>query len=105
MLLGEHDTTKASSSALSGVENLSLIIGKEDLALALFRHFGSIKSLSRASIHQLLQFLPRRKAETLVAARSMSPIAQTEHALSNVFISPESVYKSGSAMKLLSQEG
>ena len=92
------------SSALSGVEHLSLIIGKEDLALALVRHFGSIKALSRASIQQLLQFLPRRKAETLVAALSMSTIAESEHALSNVFDSPESVYKACSDMKLLNQE-
>jgi tartrate dehydratase beta subunit/fumarate hydratase class I family protein len=40
------------SSALSGVEHLTLIVGKEDLALTLVRHFGSIKALSRASIQQ-----------------------------------------------------
>src|SRR5258708_1070018 len=92
------------SSALSGVEHLTLIIGKEDLALALVRHFGSIKALSRASIQQLLQFLPRRKAETVVAALSMSTIAESEHALSNAFDSPESVYKACSDMKLFNQE-
>ena len=65
------------SSALSGVEHLTLILGKEDLALAMVRHFGSIKALSRASIQQLIQFLPRRKAEALVAALSMSRIAES----------------------------
>ena len=70
-----------------------MLVGKEDLALALVRHFGSIKALSRASIQQLLQFLPRRKAETLVAALSMSTIAESEHARSEAFDSPESVYR------------
>ena len=81
------------SSALSGVEHLTLIVGKEDLALALIRHFGSIKALSRASFQQLHQFLPRRKAEALMAALSMSTIAESEHARSDVFSSPESVYR------------
>ena len=92
------------SSALSGVEHLTLILGKEDLALALVRHFGSIKALSRASLQQLLQFLPRRKAETLVAALSMSTIAESEHARSEAFDSPESVYRACVDMKLFNQE-
>src|ERR1700745_2231099 len=92
------------SSALSGVEHLTLILGKEDLALVLVRHFGSIKALSRASIQQLIQFLPRRKAETLVAALSMSTIAESEHARSEAFDSPESVYSACADMKLFNQE-
>jgi DNA repair protein RadC len=92
------------SSALSGVEHLTLILGKEDLALALVRHFGSIKALSRASLQQLLQFLPRRKAETLVAALSMSTIAESEHARREVFDSPDSVYRACVDMKLFNQE-
>jgi DNA repair protein RadC len=92
------------SSALSGVEHLTLILGKEDLALVLVRHFGSIKALSRASIQQLIQFLPRRKAETLVAALSMSTIAESEHARSEAFDSPESVYCACADMKLFNQE-
>jgi DNA repair protein RadC len=92
------------SSALSGVEHLTLIVGEEDLALALVRHFGSIKALSRASIQQLLQFLPRRKAETLIAALSMSTIAESEHARSEAFDSPKSVYSACADMKLFNQE-
>jgi DNA repair protein RadC len=92
------------SSALSGVEHLTLILGKEDLALAMVRHFGSIKALSRASLQQLLQFLPRRKAETLIAALSMSAIAESEHARSGVFDSPDAVYNACVDMKLLNQE-
>jgi hypothetical protein len=37
------------SSALSGVEHLTLLVGKQAIAAALIRHFGSIKALSRAS--------------------------------------------------------
>jgi DNA repair protein RadC len=92
------------SSALSGVEHLTLILGKEDLALAMVRHFGSIKALCRASLQQLLQFLPRRKAETLIAALSMSAIAESEHARSGVFDSPDAVYNACVDMKLLNQE-
>jgi hypothetical protein len=51
-------------------------------ALALIRHFGSLKALSRASFQELRQFLPRRQAESVVAALSMSVIAETEHARS-----------------------
>jgi DNA repair protein RadC len=92
------------SSALSAVEYLTLIVRKEDLALALVHHFGSIKALSRASIQQLLQFLSRRKAETLVAALWMSTIAESEHARSGVFDSPDSVYSGCADMKLFNQE-
>jgi DNA repair protein RadC len=92
------------SSALSGVEHLTLIVGKDELALGLVRHFGSIKALSRASVQQLLKFLPRRKAETLVAALSMSAIAESEHARSEAFDSPDAVYNACVDMKLLNQE-
>jgi DNA repair protein RadC len=90
------------SSALSGVEHLTLLVGKEDPAL--IRHFGSIKALSRASFQQLRAFLPQRKAEPLMAAFSVSMIAESEHARSNVFDSPESVYKACADMKLFNQE-
>jgi DNA repair protein RadC len=95
--------TRYGSSALSGLEHLTLIVGKEELALALVCHFGSIKALARASIQQLLQFLPRRKAETLVAALSMS-IAESEHARSEAFDSPESVYRACADLRLFNQE-
>jgi hypothetical protein len=37
------------SSALSGVEYLTLLVRKESVPLALTRHFGSLKALARAS--------------------------------------------------------
>jgi DNA repair protein RadC len=81
-----------------------LLVGKEDLALALIRHFGSIKALSRASFQQLRQFLPQRKAEAVMAAFSVSLIAESEHARSNVFDNPESVSLACADMKLFNQE-
>ena len=43
------------SSALSGVEHLRLLVGKDTYADALLRHFGSLKVLSRASFKELRQ--------------------------------------------------
>src|SRR3984957_13926857 len=66
------------SSAISGVEHLTLPVGKESLAIAQIRHFGSLKAMARASFQELQQFLPRRQAESVVAALSMPSIAETE---------------------------
>jgi DNA repair protein RadC len=92
------------SSALSGLEHLTLLVGNEEIASALIRHFGSIKALSRASLQQIRQFLPRRKAEAVVAAFSVSMIAESEHARSEAFDNPESVYRACADMKLFNQE-
>jgi DNA repair protein RadC len=92
------------SSALSGVEHLTLLVGKESVALALIRHFGSFTALSRASFQELRQFLPRRKAEAVATASSIFSIAETEHALSAQLDNPESIYKACADMKLLNQE-
>jgi DNA repair protein RadC len=92
------------SSALSGVEHLTLLVGKKSVALALIRHFGSIKGLARASFQELRQFLLRRQAESVVAALSMSVIAETEHARSEQLDYPESIYRACADMKLFNQE-
>ena len=92
------------SNALSGVEHLTLLVGKESIALALIRHFGSLKALSRASFLELRQFLPQEKAQAVIAALSMCAIAETEHALSEQLVNPESVYHACANMKLLNQE-
>jgi DNA repair protein RadC len=92
------------SAALSGVEHLTLLVGKESIARTLIRHFGSLKTLSRTSFQELRQFLPQRKAEAVMAAFSMCTIAESEHARSNVFDNPESVYRACADMKLFTQE-
>jgi DNA repair protein RadC len=60
--------------------------------------------MARASFQELRQFLPRRQAESVVAALSMSVIAETEHARSELLDNPESIYRACADMKLLSQE-
>ena len=92
------------SSALSGAEHLTLLVGRKSVALALIRHFGSLKGLARASFQELRQFLPRRQAESVVAALSISVIAETEHARSEQLDNPESIYRACADMKLFSQE-
>ena len=85
------------------MEHLTLL-GRKSVALALIRHFGSVKGLSRASFQELRQFLPRRQAESVVAALSMSVMAETEHARAEQLDNPESIYRSCADMKLFSQE-
>ena len=41
------------SSALSGVEHLRLLVGKDSAVDTLLRHFGSLKELERASFQEL----------------------------------------------------
>ena len=86
------------------MEHLTLLVGKKSVALALIRHFGSPKGLARASFQELRQFLPRRQAESVVAALSMSVIAETKHARSEQLDNPEAIYRACADMKLFSQE-
>ena len=66
------------STALSTVEHLTLLVAKESIALALMRHFGSLKALSPASLLELRQFVPQQKAEPIIAALSVSAIASPD---------------------------
>jgi hypothetical protein len=91
------------SPALSGVEHLTLLVGKESIALALIRHFGSLRALARASFQELRQFLPQRKAEAVAAALSIFALAETEHARSEQLDNPESIYRACIDMKLFNQ--
>jgi len=92
------------SSSLSGVEHLRLLVGKDSVADALLRHFGSLKALSRASFKELRQFLPKGKAEAVMAALSMSNVADVEHALSAPLINAEAIYRANLDMKGFHQE-
>jgi DNA repair protein RadC len=86
------------------VEHLTLLVGKASVALALIRHFGPLKALSRAFFQELRQFLPRTKAEAVIAALSMSTIAETEHDRAEQVDNPESIYRACADMQLLNQE-
>jgi DNA repair protein RadC len=92
------------SSALSGVEHLRLLVGKDSHVDALLRHFGSLKALSRASLQELRQFLPKGKAEAVMAALSISNVADAEHALSAPLNNPEAIFRANLDMKGLHQE-
>jgi DNA repair protein RadC len=92
------------SSSLSGVEHLRLLVGKDSVADALLRHFGSLKALSRASFRELRQFLTTRKAEAVMAGLSLSSIVDAEDALSAPLNTPAAVYLANSEMRSLRQE-
>jgi DNA repair protein RadC len=92
------------SSALSGIEHLRLLVGKDSIADALLRHFGSLKALSRASFKELRQFLPKGKAQAVMAALSISNVAEAEHALSAPLNNPEAIYRANLDMKGFHQE-
>jgi DNA repair protein RadC len=74
------------------------------MADALLRHFGSLKALSRASFKELRQFLPKGKAEAVMAALSISNVADAEHALSAPLNSAEAIYRASLDMKKFHQE-
>jgi RadC-like JAB domain-containing protein len=86
------------------VEHLRLLVGKDSIADALLRHFGFLKALSRASFKELRQFLPKAKAEAVMAALSMSNVADVEHALSAPLINAEAIYRANLDMKGFHQE-
>jgi DNA repair protein RadC len=92
------------TSSLSGVEHLRLLIGKDSIADALLRHFGSLKALSRASFRELRQFLTKRQAEAVMAGLSVADVAETEHALSIPLTDADAIYKANLDMKRLHQE-
>jgi DNA repair protein RadC len=92
------------TNALSVEEHLVLLVGKQSVATALIRHFGSIKALSRVTLVELRQFLPKRKAEAVMAALSITNIATAEEAAVGPMDSPERVYNLCLDMCSLNQE-
>jgi DNA repair protein RadC len=92
------------ANALSDVEHLSLLVGKEAVASRLLAHFGSLKALSRASGVEFRPFMTTRQAERLVAALAVSARAQTQDAFQEPFDSPETVYRSCLDMQAFQQE-
>ena len=81
------------TNALSVEEHLVLLVGKHSVASALIRHFGSVKALSKATLVELRQFLPKRKAEAVMAALSITNVATAEEAAGGPMDSPERAYK------------
>ena len=91
-------------NALSDVEHLSLLVGKEAVAARLLAHFGSLKALAKTSAVELRPFMTTRKAERLVAALAVSARAQAQDAFQERFDTPETVYRSCVDMQAFQQE-
>ncbi len=91
-------------NALSDVEHLGLLVGKETLAARLLAHFGSFKALAKVSAVELRAFMTIRQAERLVAALAVSARAQAQDAYQEPFDSPETVYRSCVDMQSFRQE-
>jgi DNA repair protein RadC len=91
-------------NALSDVEHLGLLVGKEMLAARLLAHFGSLKTLAKVSAVELRSFMTIRQAERLVAALAVSARVQTQDAYQEPFDSPETVYRSCIDMQSFRQE-
>jgi DNA repair protein RadC len=92
------------SSALSGVEHLRLLVGRDSAVDTLLGHFGSLKELERASFQELRQFLTRREAEAVIAGLSMWSVVDTEEALSCPLDKAEAVYRANLEMRCFRQE-
>jgi DNA repair protein RadC len=91
-------------NALSDIEHLGLLVGKETLAARLLNHFGSLKALTKASAVELGAFMTTRKAERLVAALAVSARAQVQNSFQEPFDNPETVYRSCLDMQAFQQE-
>jgi len=91
-------------NALSDVEHLGLLVGKETVAARLLKHFGSLKALTKASAVELGAFMTTHKAERLVAALAVSARAQAQNSFQEPFDSPETVYRSCLDMQAFQQE-
>jgi DNA repair protein RadC len=92
------------SSALSGVEHLRLLVGRDSGADSLLRHFGSLRALRRASFRELRQFVTRREAEAVIAGLAMASVVDAEEAWAGRLDRAEAVYRVNLEMRYLRQE-
>jgi DNA repair protein RadC len=91
-------------NALSDIEHLGLLVGKETLAARLLAHFGSLNSLAKASACELRSFMTKHKAERLVAALAVSARAHAANVFQEPFDTPETVFRSCLDMQAFQQE-
>jgi DNA repair protein RadC len=92
------------SEALDTTEHLGLILGSQKQADALLRHFGSLAVLVRASVQELLPFIPRSKALRLVSSLRMGAVALREERQSLVIDNPLAIAELCSEMRFLDRE-
>jgi DNA repair protein RadC len=92
------------SEALDGTEHLGLILGSQKAADALLDHFGSLAVLARASVEELLPFVPRAKALRLVSSLRMGAVALREERQSLTIDNPLAIADLCSEMRFLDRE-
>jgi DNA repair protein RadC len=92
------------SEALDTVEHLGLILSSQKAAETLLKHFGSLAVLTRASVEELLPFVPRSKALRLVSSLRMGAVALREERQSLTIDSPETIADLCSEMRFLDRE-
>jgi DNA repair protein RadC len=92
------------SEALDTAEHLGLILGSQKQADALLKHFGSLPPLARASVEELLPFIPRSKALRLVSSLRMGAVALREERQSLVIDNPLAIAELCSEMRFLDRE-
>jgi DNA repair protein RadC len=81
-----------------------LILDSQKQADALLKHFGSLTVLARASVEELLPFVPRSKALRLVSSLRMGAVALREERQSLTIDSPEIIADLCSEMRFLDRE-
>jgi DNA repair protein RadC len=92
------------SEALDTTEHLGLILGSQKAADTLLKHFGSLAVLARASVEELLPFVPRARALRLVSSLRMGAVALREERQSLTIDSPEAIADLCSEMRFLDRE-
>ena len=87
------------SSALSGVKHLRLLVGKDSIADALLRHFGSLKRCLVLRLKNCGNSSLKAKPRRVMAVLSMANVADAEHALSAPLNNAEAIYRANLDMK------
>jgi DNA repair protein RadC len=89
------------------MDTLSLLLDASDSRLAgqLLAEYGSLTGLMRASLLNLLRFLPQAKAARLIAALRLGTLACKDTLTQQHFDTPESVYNAfGREMRAFDRE-
>ena len=81
-----------------------MILGSQKAADTLLKHFGSLAVLARASVQELLPFVPRSKALRLVSSLRMGAVALREERTRLVIDTPLAVAELCAEMRFLSHE-
>jgi DNA repair protein RadC len=92
------------SEALDTAEHLGVILGSQKQADVLLNHFGCLAVLARASVEELLPFVPRTKALRLVSSLRMGAVALREERQALTIDGPEAIADLCSEMCFLDRE-